>query len=111
MNIGICGIGGRMGNSILRIATEHGHKLHAAFDAEGSPFINTNAKELVNSPLADCVITSINFDALQGVDGVIDFSGPAATMKLVKILLELKKPLVIGTTGFSVSDVAEIKSC
>jgi len=110
MNIGICGIGGRMGNAILRISTERGHKLGAAFDADGSPLINKNAKELVNNSLADCTISAINADMLQSVDGVIDFSGPAATMKLIGILSELKKPVVIGTTGFSDADVAEIRS-
>ncbi len=110
MNIGICGIGGRMGQAILRIMTERGHKLQAAFDVDGSPMINKNCKELVNSPLADCIISSINVDALLGVDGVIDFSGPAATMKLIKIMSELNKPLVIGTTGFSDSDIAGIRS-
>ncbi len=110
MNIGICGIGGRMGQAILRIMTERGHKLHAAFDADGSPLMNKNCIELVNSPFADCVISTINAEALQGVDSVIDFSGPAATMKLIKIMSELKKPLVIGTTGFSDSDVSSIRS-
>jgi len=110
MNIGICGIGGRMGTAILRIMTERGHNLCAAFDADGSPMINKNTKELVNSPQADCVVSVINKDALQGVDGVIDFSGPAATIKLIRILAELKKPIVIGTTGFSGSDIAEIRS-
>ena len=93
MNIGICGIGGRMGNAILRIALERCHKLYAAFDAEKSPYI-----------------TVINSEALKGVDGVMDFSGPSASMKLLKILSELKKPVVIGTTGFTDSDVAQIKS-
>jgi 4-hydroxy-tetrahydrodipicolinate reductase len=110
MNIGICGIGGRMGNAILRIMTERGHNLTAAFDAAGSPLIDKNAHELVNSPQADCVISVINKDALQGIDGVIDFSGPAATIKLIRILAELKKPVVIGTTGFSDADIAEIRS-
>lgn len=110
MNIGICGIGGRMGNAVLRISGERGHKLQAAFDAESSPLINKNAKELVNNPLSDCTISVINADALQGVDGVIDFSSPSAAMKLIKIAADLKKPCVIGTTGFSESEVAEIRS-
>lgn len=111
MNIGICGIGGRMGSSILRIAIERGHKLGAAFDAEGSPLINKNAKELINDPSADCVISGIDPGMLKGVDGVIDFSGTSASMKLIRILTELKIPVVIGTTGFSDEDVAEIRSC
>ena len=36
MNIGICGIGGRMGAAILNIAVERGHNLAGAFDAAGS---------------------------------------------------------------------------
>jgi 4-hydroxy-tetrahydrodipicolinate reductase len=111
MNIGICGIGGRMGNAILRISTERGHKLCAAFDAEGSPLLNKNAKTLIDNPLADCAISAMNADALQGVDGVIDFSGPAATIKLIRVLSELKIPVVIGTTGLSDADVSEIRSC
>jgi len=110
MNIGICGIGGRMGNAILRIMTERGHKLHAAFDAEGSPLINTNANELFDSPLSDCIISTINRDALNGVDGVIDFSGTAATMNLIELLTDLKKPVVIGTTGFLETHITQIRS-
>jgi len=110
MNIGICGAGGRMGNAILRIMIERGHKLHAAFDAEGSPLINKNCRELVNSPLADCVITTINMDSLKGIDGVIDFSAPPASMKLIKMLSQMKKPMVTGTTGFSEKDIDEIRS-
>jgi len=110
MNIGICGIGGRMGYAILRIMTERGHTLHAAFDAETSPMINKNCRMLVDSGLADCVVSAINFDALKGVDGVIDFSAPSSSMKLIKMLSQLKKPLVIGTTGFSETEIAEIRS-
>lgn len=109
MKIAICGIGGRMGIAVLRILVEKGHQLSAAFDIEGSPFINTNANRLVHSSHADCNITTISRDALEGVDGVIDFSGPAGTMQLVKILTELKKPVVIGTTGISPADSAGIK--
>ncbi len=110
MNIGICGIGGRMGNAILRIAVERGHKLCAAFDAAGSPLINTNASLLVKSSLADCIITPVNSVSLKGIDGIIDFSGPAATFELLKLLAEIKKPVVIGTTGFSDTDTAKIRS-
>ena len=110
MNIAICGIGGRMGIAVLRIMVERGHKLSAAFDIEGSPFINTNANRLVHSSLADCNITTINASGLEGVDGIIDFSGPAGTMQLVRMLSELKKPVVIGTTGISSADSAEIKA-
>ena len=109
MKIGISGIGGRMGNSILRIMTNRGHKLCAAFESEKSHLINKNAKELVSNPLCDCIISAINRDAFSEVDGVIDFSAPEATVELIRIMSELKKPLVIGTTGFSDKQIDEIK--
>jgi 4-hydroxy-tetrahydrodipicolinate reductase len=109
MRIGICGIGGRMGNAILRIMTNHGHKLCVAFDYEKSDLINKNAKELINNPLCDCIISAVNKEALGEVDGVIDFSTPEATMKLIKVMSEFKKPIVIGTTGFSNNQIDEIK--
>lgn len=108
MNIGVSGIGGRMGAAILRIAVERGHTLSAAFDADNSTVISKNAKEIVASPLADCVISGIDEAALKRCDAVIDFSAPAATMKLVEMLYDVKKPLVIGTTGFTGEQVAGI---
>ncbi len=110
MNIGICGVGGRMGNAILRIMVERGHRLQAAFEVEGSPLINKNASELINNPLADCVITAISTETLKGVDGVIDFTSPAASLKHIKILSDVKKPIVIGTTGLSESEVDQIRA-
>ncbi len=109
MNIGIYGIGGRMGSAILRIATERGHRLAAAFDAEGSPMIGRNAKEIINSPLADCTVSVINKGDLEKVDGIIDFSLPAASMKLAGVLSEMGKPVVVGTTGLTDAQVAGIK--
>lgn len=110
MNIGICGVGGRMGNAILRIMIERGHKLKAAFEAEGSPFIGRNSREFVDSPLADCAITEINIEALKGVDGVIDFTSPSSSMKNIMMLSQVKKPVVIGTTGLSGDEVARIRA-
>lgn len=109
MKIGICGIGGRMGNAILRIMTDRGHELCAAFDDEKSGLINKNAKELINRPLCDCIISSVNSEALAKVDGVIDFSAPEASMRLIRGMSEFKKPVVIGTTGFSDGQIDEIK--
>jgi 4-hydroxy-tetrahydrodipicolinate reductase len=88
---------------------ERGHYLGAAFDADNSANILKSAKDIVNSSYADCVINGINADALNNVDCIIDFSAPAATMKLMGILKEVKKPVVIGTTGLSPEETDSIK--
>lgn len=109
MRFGICGFSGRMGNAIFRIMEEKGHYLGAAFDADNSSNISKNAREIVNSSYADCVISGIDADALKNVDCIIDFSSPAATMKLIQILKDVKKPVVIGTTGLSPEETEIVK--
>ncbi len=109
MRFGIYGVSGRMGSAILRIMIEKGHTLGAAIDADNSPYISKNAKEIVNSPLADCVITRLNAESIQNVDCIIDFTSPAATLKLVELLKEVKIPVVIGTTGLSVEEADIVK--
>lgn len=109
MRFGIYGVGGRMGNAILRIMIERGHTLGAALDAENSPYISKNAMEIVKSPLADCLVTTLNPDALKNVDCIIDFSSPPATLKLVEMMKDVKKPLVIGTTGITNEEAEVIK--
>lgn len=109
MKLGICGFSGRMGHAIFRVMEEKGHYLGAAFDADNSVNISRNAKEIVNSPLADCIIRGINADDLKNIDCIIDFSAPAATSKLMEILKEVKKPVVIGTTGLSPAESEIVK--
>ena len=42
------------------------------------------------------------------VDAVIDFSHPAATLELARFCQDRAIPLVVGTTGFSISQRAEL---
>jgi len=109
MKGGICGIGGRMGAAILNIMIERGHSLVAAYDAPGSKFIGTSAMSIVNDKLADCTISVPDDTTMALTDGVIDFSAPSATMKLLEYALSARKPLVIGTTGLTDAEVDAIR--
>ena len=59
-------------------------------------------------------VTIVSSDGLEDVifrtkpDVVVDFSNSAATMKNVKILSKLKVNIVIGTTGFTEEELAEL---
>ncbi|MEF3279489.1 MAG: 4-hydroxy-tetrahydrodipicolinate reductase [Elusimicrobiota bacterium] len=48
-------------------------------------------------------LKTINFD------GIIDFSSPEGSFEIIKLALDLKKPIVIGTTGFSDIQIENIK--
>ena len=56
-----------------------------------------------DSSLVEC------FDDISCSDLVIDFSHPSSTKKILKKCVEAKKPIIIGTTGFSNDDLKEIR--
>lgn len=101
MRMGICGICGRMGVSVLKILLERRHTLAAAFDHEGAPLYGRDAGALVNVERMNVTVSRINPDDINKTDGIIDFSSPAASMLLLEEARANRKPLVIGTTGFS----------
>ena len=49
------------------------------------------------------------FDDISCSDLVIDFSQPSSTKKILKKCVVEKKPIIIGTTGFSDNDLKEIR--
>ncbi len=101
LTVGVCGISGRMGTAILRELLARGHTLGAAFDAPTAPNFGKDAAALVNRDPFNVKIKEINDADVSRTDGLIDFSMPEATMQLLPAALRARKPLVIGTTGFS----------
>jgi 4-hydroxy-tetrahydrodipicolinate reductase len=109
MKIGICGICGRMGVTILKLSRERGHTLVAAFDHDKAPMFGCDAGALVNMQNMNVTVASVNAMDAGKCDCIIDFSSPAATMKLLDTAKAVKKPLVIGTTGLSADENDRIK--
>ncbi len=85
MTLSIALIGyGKMGKEIGQIAKQRGHTLAAIID----PF----------DPAATS--KTITAEALKGVHVAIDFTHPDALLGNVRVLAQLKIPMVIGTTGW-----------
>lgn len=108
MNIGICGITGRMGLAIMRMLVDRGHTLGAAFDREDVPWYGKTLGPLVSMPSIHTMVGPITSEHVAGVDGLIDFSAPAATKLLLPLAVRHRKPIVIGTTGITDEGVREI---
>lgn len=109
MRIGICGICGRMGVMLLKEALGRGHSLAAAFDHNGAPLFGRDAGAIVNMNDLGVTVAEINEEDVARCDGIIDFSSPAATMKLLDAAIARNKPLVIGTTGLSAEETGRIR--
>ena len=110
IKIALGGVAGRMGTTIFRILLERNHTLAAAFEATGSPFIGKPAGQLVQHDKISQKIEVFSPGSLSGADGIIDFSSPGFTMNLLRGAVETSIPIVIGTTGFSATQVQTIRS-
>ncbi len=106
--IGVCGVSGRMGRAILNEVLNRGHAPGAAFEHESSPFFGRDAAAVLNRDAFNVMVSAISVDDVSRCDGVIDFSSPAASMRLLAAAKDAKRPLVIGTTGFTPDQRAAI---
>jgi len=110
LTVGICGVCGRMGGAVLRELRSRGHTLGAAFDAPSSRFFGSDAAVILNTEPLGVVIRSLDEGGFAGLDGVIDFSSPAASVRCVELALAAGKPLVIGTTGLSAEQRTRVEA-
>lgn len=107
--IALVGVNGRMGRTLVQAVQEDKSSLlSAAFVRSGSALTGLDAGEVtgfgrLDVPLQDSLDTSL-FDVL------IDFTRPEATMAYMNACVSAKKPMVIGTTGFSASELSEMKA-
>jgi 4-hydroxy-tetrahydrodipicolinate reductase len=101
LKIGVCGIAGRMGTAVLRELLDRGHALAAAFDSESSPSFGRDAGDLLGRSPLGVKVGAISGEEVAKAEGLVDFSSPAASMALLAAAREARRPLVIGTTGFT----------
>jgi 4-hydroxy-tetrahydrodipicolinate reductase len=111
LKVAIAGAGGKMGGANIRaVAAAAGLSVVAAFDRPGSAAVGKDAGD--NSGIESLgVLIGDNPDAaLALADAVIDFTAPAASVALAQRAAALGKILIIGTTGCSAEDDAEISA-
>ncbi|MFQ5952045.1 MAG: 4-hydroxy-tetrahydrodipicolinate reductase [Candidatus Omnitrophota bacterium] len=92
LRVGISGIGGKMGKRIADLAMKDGGiEIGCALEKKGSPMIG-------NEDYGVAVISDVE-KACRGIDCMIDFTSPEATLEHIDICARNGIPMVIGTTG------------
>src|SRR5690242_15244100 len=93
VRLAVVGSSGRMGREILDLAKNSREiEVTVTVDPQG----RAQAREIKDVVPEDC-------------DGVIDFSSPRATMKVVQWCAKNRKFLVSGTTGVKASHLSRMK--
>ena len=106
--IAVAGASGRMGQMLIEaIASADDCQLVGALDVPGNPAIGLDASAFSGS-LSGVLIAADVRQGLQQANVLIDFTRPEGTMAHLAVCRELGVKLVIGTTGFSVAQKAEI---
>jgi 4-hydroxy-tetrahydrodipicolinate reductase len=110
IRVGIAGAAGRMGHALLRACFgTHGMVLTVAVERQGSPAIGTDAGEIAGLQKLDIPIVDDLGSAIADVDVIVDFTRPESTLATLALCRQHGKRLVIGTTGFTPEQRADIE--
>jgi 4-hydroxy-tetrahydrodipicolinate reductase len=108
--IAVNGAAGRMGRCLIQAVQQtEGLVLSAAIDRVESSLIGADAGELAGVGKLGVAISSDVAAATTISDVFIDFTLPEVTMALIPHCIENQCRLVIGTTGFSAEQKADIE--
>lgn len=100
MKIGIAGCTGRMGQMLIREIAQENDLYLAGGITRAKDNLPTNVPILKNAE-----------DLFAVSDLVIDFTSPESSVYHARIAANTGKPLLIGTTGLSDTQMADLKSC
>ncbi|PID74909.1 MAG: 4-hydroxy-tetrahydrodipicolinate reductase [Desulfobacterales bacterium] len=108
-NVIIAGAAGRMGRRIAQMVADHPDlRCSAAFEAAGSPFIGRDLGELAWGEKSGIIIEEGLDAVIDKGEVIIDFTFHAATIDFARLAANRGRAMVIGTTGLSSDEVAEL---
>ena len=108
LRIAVAGAGGRMGHMLIEaVNASTDCQLTGALDVAASPSIGLDASAF-SGHASGVLINSDLREGLKNSSVLIDFTRPEGTLAHLAICRELGIKLVIGTTGFSDDQKAEI---
>ena len=109
INVAIVGAAGRMGKILIEACVEaENAQLSVATEHPESSLIGADAGEVAGVGKNGVIISSSLDTAANDFDVLIDFTRPEPTLKHLSWCVANNKSMIIGTTGFSDSEKAEI---
>ncbi|MFZ3124432.1 MAG: 4-hydroxy-tetrahydrodipicolinate reductase [Acidovorax sp.] len=108
LRVAVAGASGRMGHMLIEaLRTSDGMVLAGALDVAASPAIGSDATAFLGYA-SGVPITADLRAGLKNADVLIDFTRPEGTLAHLAVCSELGVKAVIGTTGFTDAQKAEI---
>ena len=112
IKVAIFGASGKMGRRIAACCADDPEvEVVGGLEAAGNPLIGQDLGDVAGSGKSSVCIVSDPKEAADAADVVIDFSFHEATIANLPAITEMKKAVVIGTTGFSKDELEQIRVC
>ncbi len=110
--IGVTGAAGRMGRTLIEAIAVAGDELElaAAIESPQSSLLGADAGELAGTGRNGIALTGSLDEVIGKIDVLIDFTVPAATLANAGMCAQHGVALVIGTTGFTSQEQAQIEA-
>ncbi len=111
MKLTVVGAAGRMGRAILDVLYQDDEDLTlgAALEKKGHPSIGKDAGILIGVEKWGVPVLHQMKKAVKDGEVIVDFTLPQETLMVLQEAVVKKKPMVIGTTGFTTEDEKKIK--
>jgi 4-hydroxy-tetrahydrodipicolinate reductase len=111
MKLAIAGAAGRMGRVLTRIIHETpGCSVAGGLEPQGSPHIGADLGELAGIGKLGVTVGDDALALFTQIEGVVDFTVPAATLELCDLAAQARIVHVIGTTGIDEAGNQRIKA-
>jgi 4-hydroxy-tetrahydrodipicolinate reductase len=108
LNMAIAGAGGRMGRMLIEaVLNDPACRLTGALDVAGAPGLGQDAATFLGRETGVKITPDLG-QGLQGAHCLIDFTRPEGTLAHLRACRERGVAMVIGTTGFTEAQKAEI---
>jgi 4-hydroxy-tetrahydrodipicolinate reductase len=109
LKLAVAGATGRMGNRITTLSLDIEEiELAGALERKGHGDLGRDIGEVIGAGQTGVKVTDDIKEIADGIDVLIDFSSPSATIGNLKALSDKPIPVVIGTTGFSKDEIEYI---
>ncbi len=100
INLSISGCMGRMGQQLIKSSKNN----------KNFKLVSLTENKKINKKIAGIKPSMNNLDSFKKSNVIIDFTVPKCTLEILQIASQLKKRVVIGTTGFSKKEEKIIKN-
>ncbi|NAW91625.1 MULTISPECIES: 4-hydroxy-tetrahydrodipicolinate reductase [unclassified Vibrio] len=109
VRIAIAGAAGRMGRNLVKATYQNNHaRVGAGSERPESSLVGVDIGELCGEGRFDIALVDNLENAVDNFDVIIDFTAPVSTLANIELCRKHGKKLVIGTTGFSEEERAQI---